>query len=82
MHVEDKSKKTAYKGDFFIVIDVSKFLDIELFKSRVFKLIGDIKNSKKINESLEIYIPGEKVFKNKDKFIEISDELHKEILEI
>lgn len=82
MHLDNENKKTAYKGDFFIVIDPSKFSEIKLFKSRVSKLINDIKNSKKINETEEIHIPGETAHKNKDKLIEIDDKLYQEILEL
>lgn len=79
MHVSDSSRKTAYKGDLLIVIDISKFTSIDSFKSRVSSLIEDIKNSKKMDGTEEIYIPGEKVYKNKDMLIEVDDKLYEEI---
>lgn len=77
MHIDDKNKKTNYKGDFFVVIDPSKFLDIDVFKSRVSNLIKEIKNSEKIKE--EIHIPGESAYKNKNKLIELDDKLYEKL---
>ena len=65
---EDKNKKPAYKGDLFIAIDISKFAEIDFFKSRVSNLIKDMD-----------YIPGKRAYKNKDKEIEIDDKLYGEI---
>lgn len=79
MHAKKEDKEVKYKGDFFMAIDISKFSDISLFKSRVSKLINDIKNSKKAEGVTEITIPGEIEHRNKERPIEISDELYKEI---
>ena len=79
MHVD--SNKTAFKGDFMIIIDISKFLEVNQFKSRVSKLIAEIKNSKKIEQVKEIHIPGEKAYKNKDNSIEIDDSLYQELFD-
>ncbi|MEK6844551.1 MAG: Ldh family oxidoreductase [Nanoarchaeota archaeon] len=81
MHVDNKDKKTAYKGDLVIVIDISKFTEINLFKSRVSNLIKDIENSRKIDGIEKIHIPGERAHKNKDKLINIDEKLHKEIID-
>jgi len=79
MHLDNKNKKTAYKGDFFNVIDISKFLDVEFFKSRVYKLVNDIKNSSKKEGVREIHIPGETAYKNAGRLIEIDKELYEKI---
>ena len=81
MHLNNEDKKISYQGDLFIAIDISKFAEIDFFKSRVSNLIKNIKNSKKIEGIEKIYIPGERVYRNKDKPIEIDDKLYKEISE-
>jgi LDH2 family malate/lactate/ureidoglycolate dehydrogenase len=81
MHANDENKKTACKGDLFIAIDVSKFTDINSFKSRVTRLTEEIKSSKTIDNS-PIYIPGERAHKNKDRLIEIDDKLYDEIIKL
>ena len=80
MHIDNQNGKINYKGDLFIAIDISKFTDIDLFKSRVSNLIDEIKKSKRIEGIKEIYIPGEKVYRNRDKIIEINDKLYDEIV--
>ena len=81
MHMDASDKEISQKGDLVIAIDISKFTDINSFKSRVSSLVKDIKNSKRIEGIKEIYIPGEKAYRNKDKLIEIDDNLYKEISE-
>ncbi len=78
MHANDENKKTAYKGDLLIAIDISKFTDVNAFKARVARLTGEIKNSQTIDGS-KIYIPGEKAYLNRNELIEIDDKLYEEI---
>jgi len=46
-------------GHFFIAIDISKFTDLENFKTRVEKMSSDIKALPKVPGIEEIYMPGD-----------------------
>ena len=66
------------KGDLFVVINISSFTDIDLFKSKVDRLIRDVRNEGAM-------FPGEieeiKEEQNKDG-IEIQDEIYNEFKEV
>jgi LDH2 family malate/lactate/ureidoglycolate dehydrogenase len=75
MHANAEAKDIRYKGDFLLVIDISKFMPLQQFKLR----IDDIYTF--IRESDEGYIPGETVIKNKENDIEVTEEVYQMLME-
>jgi LDH2 family malate/lactate/ureidoglycolate dehydrogenase len=49
----------AMTGHFFSALDVSKFIDIDLFKANVDQVITNIKGLPPVNEGGKIFMPGE-----------------------
>jgi LDH2 family malate/lactate/ureidoglycolate dehydrogenase len=47
-------------GHFFCLLDISAFMDVDLFKQRISKMIDEIKTQKKREDVEEIFIPGER----------------------
>ena len=60
------AKTNQNLGFFFCAIDVNSFLDSEIFKARVDKIITDLKALKKAPGVDEIFVPGEIEFNNHD----------------
>ncbi|WP_366554253.1 Ldh family oxidoreductase [Aquibaculum sediminis] len=54
-------------GQFVIAIDVSHFMPVNMFKSRVDNYIKMVKSSDKAEGVEEIILPGEKEFKNRER---------------
>lgn len=73
-------------GHIFCAIDISKFVDLEIFKDRVEKMIADIKILPKNPGVQEILLPGEVELKRKQAALEngiiLSDVVYKELLEL
>lgn len=68
-------------GHFFQLIDVSRFIPIELFKQRMDQMINDIKSSPKAVGVEEIFLPGEIEFAKEAVRLEKGIELPKEVYE-
>jgi len=54
-------------GVFCMAVDISRFLDLEDFYSRVDNYISSIKNLKKVKDVSKIYLPGEIEFLKEEK---------------
>lgn len=70
-------------GHFFCVVDISKFVDLDVFKNRVEQMVSEIKALPK-NEGIdEIFVPGEIEFQRKAERKEIgitlSDVVYEEL---
>src|SRR5206468_11059196 len=55
----DKSNHWGGTGFFFGAFDIAKFLDLDVFKVGIDKMIDNLKASNKSDVSAEIYMPGE-----------------------
>lgn len=70
-------------GHFFCVVDISKFVDLEVFKSRVDQMVSEIKELPKNEGINEIFVPGEIEFnrkaERKKNGIIISDAVYDEL---
>lgn len=59
------SKPDPSLGNFFIAMDIEKYMPIDIFYGKLEKLIEQIKNGKKRKGYNEIYLPGERGFLEK-----------------
>ncbi len=80
-------KKVPYNlGHFFIAINISSFIDINIFKKISGTILRELRNSKKMPGSERIYTAGEKEhiawLSRKEKGIPINESLQKEIKEM
>ena len=80
----EKDKQVPYKlGHFFMAIDISSFIDIDVFKRIIGDIIEQIQTSKTETGKDKIYIAGEKEYlKEKEirkKGIHINNELRKNL---
>ncbi|WP_422448017.1 Ldh family oxidoreductase [Thermoanaerobacterium sp. DL9XJH110] len=57
-------------GHCFAAIDISKFIDVEVFKYRIDKMIEEIKDSPKAKNVEEIYLPGEIEYRTQKERLE------------
>jgi len=57
-------------GVFCMAIDISQFIELELFYSKIDEYIRSIKNLKKVKNTSEIYLPGEIEFIREQKSYE------------
>ena len=66
-HIQDPNKKAKpqNEGHAFLAINIEKFMNISVFKSRIDKYIKIIKSSQKLKGVEEIYYPGEKESRTK-----------------
>jgi len=78
--VTENTKKVAYN---FAAIDISRFTDVESFKENLDVSIRRLKDSKKLPDVNEIYVPGEIEFnlwnKSKTEGLEIFEGVEREI---
>jgi LDH2 family malate/lactate/ureidoglycolate dehydrogenase len=57
-------------GFFFAALDIAKFIDIRSFKERIDQMIDELKGSQKTPGTEEIYMPGEREFLAKERFLQ------------
>lgn len=73
-------------GHFFIAINISTFIDIELFKKITGNILRSIRASKKVPGQNKIYTAGEKEYfiwlERKDKGVPLNEILQKQIITI
>jgi len=62
-----KLKGATGVGVFCMAIDISQFIELELFYSKIDEYIRSIKNLKKLKNTSEIYLPGEIEFIREQK---------------
>ena len=62
-----KLKGATGVGVFCMAIDISQFIELELFYSKIDEYIWSIKNLKKLKNTSEIYLPGEIEFIREQK---------------
>ena len=62
-----KLKGATGVGVFCMAIDISQFIELELFYSKIDEYIRSIKNLKKVKNTSEIYLPGELEFIREEK---------------
>jgi len=78
---EAKRNRPWNKGQFFLALDIEKYLDIDTFMILVDELISDIKSSQLLPGVKEILLPGERELRNIDsseeKGVELPDYLWK-----
>lgn len=65
--ISDKKTGKKYRGAVFIAINPGKIVNFTKFKKENTQLIKELKNSRKRPGVKEIFIPGEKAYKNKAK---------------
>jgi LDH2 family malate/lactate/ureidoglycolate dehydrogenase len=80
-------KRVPYKlGHFFIVIDISAFIDLNEFKKTTGEILRSLRNSKKMPGQDRIYTAGEKEYlawlERKDKGVALNKQLQAEIKEM
>lgn len=70
-------------GHFFCVVDISKFVELDVFKSRVEQMVSEIKSLPKSEGVSEIFVPGEiehrRKAERKEKGIVLSDVVYEEL---
>jgi len=70
-------------GHFFCAVDISKFVDLDIFKSRVDQMVSEIKGLPKNEGVDEIFVPGEIEFRRKAERkkngIHLSDVVYEEL---
>jgi LDH2 family malate/lactate/ureidoglycolate dehydrogenase len=67
-------------GHFFIVIDVSRFLPLPIFKSVAGNILRDLQGSRKIPGESRIYVAGEKEYDTRKERLERGVPLSRETL--
>ncbi len=73
----------AYSGQvgyFFGAIDVSRFIDLKLFKKGIAKISAEVKASKLAQDTKTLYLPGEIEFIRKTENLRLGIELNEGIL--
>ena len=79
---DEKGGLTPHKlGYFFMVIDISHFVDVEEFKKTSGSIVRTLRNGKKLPGAERIYTAGEKEFENEKRIMKsgvpINESLHK-----
>jgi LDH2 family malate/lactate/ureidoglycolate dehydrogenase len=78
--------KAQNVGHFFQLIDITRFMPVDLFKQRVDQMIEEIKSSPKAEGCNEIFVPGEIEFnierKRQAEGITISKEVYADIKQV
>lgn len=59
-------KTPPNQGHFFLAIDISKFMPVDIFKGKIDYLVNYLQGQTRINENEEIFVPGE-IEVNKEK---------------
>ncbi len=84
--VKDGKPCPILLGHFFIAIDISSFIDPEIFKKITGSILRDLRNSQKAPGEKRIYTAGEKEhlawLERKDKGAPINKNLQKQMLQI
>jgi LDH2 family malate/lactate/ureidoglycolate dehydrogenase len=80
IHVGYTTVKNANVGHAFAAIDISKFMDLELFYDRIEQLINEVKSLKKSPHVEKIWIPGEKAWLTMQTRLKIGIPIHLNIL--
>jgi len=75
-----KLKGATGVGVFCMAIDISQFIELELFYSKIDEYIRSIKNLKKVKNTSEIYLPGEIEFIREQKSHEEGIDLDSEVM--
>jgi L-2-hydroxycarboxylate dehydrogenase (NAD+) len=68
-------------GVFCMAIDISQFIELEIFYSKIDEYIRSIKNLKKVKNTSEIYLPGELEFIREEKSREEGIDLDSKVME-
>jgi LDH2 family malate/lactate/ureidoglycolate dehydrogenase len=81
---DEEGKRIPYKlGHFFIAINISSFININLFKKIAGNILRDLRASKKMPGQEKIYTAGEKEhlawIERKDKGVPVNENLRKDI---
>jgi len=76
-----KLKGATGVGVFCMAIDISQFIKLELFYSKIDEYIRSIKNLKKVKNTSEIYLPGEIEFIREQKSHEEGIDLDSKVME-
>ncbi len=81
---DEEGKRIPYKlGHFFIAINISSFININLFKKIAGNILRDLRASKKMPGQEKIYTAGEKEhlawMERKDKGVPVNENLRKDI---
>jgi len=83
---ESYKERGRHIGHFFIAIDISAFIDVEIFKKITGNILRNIRNSQKVPGEEKIYTAGEKEYliwlERKDKGAPITKSVQKEFLDI
>jgi len=81
-----KLKGATGVGVFCMAIDISQFIELELFYSKIDEYIRSIKNLKKVKNTSEIYLPGEIEFireqKSREEGIDLDSKVMKNLNDI
>jgi len=81
-----KLKGATGVGVFCMAIDISQFIELELFYSKIDEYIRSIKNLKKVKNTSEIYLPGEIEFireqKSREEGIKLDSKVMKNLNDI
>jgi LDH2 family malate/lactate/ureidoglycolate dehydrogenase len=80
IHVGYTTVKNANVGHAFAAIDISKFMDLDLFYDRIEQLINEVKSLKKSPYVDKIWIPGEKGWLTMQTRLKIGIPIHLNIL--
>jgi L-2-hydroxycarboxylate dehydrogenase (NAD+) len=80
IHVGYTTVKNANVGHAFAAIDISKFMDLDLFYDRIEQLINEVKSLKKSPYVEKIWIPGEKAWLTMQTRLKIGIPIHLNIL--
>ena len=83
----NEGKRVPYKlGHFFIAINVSSFIELNIFKKIAGNILRELRSSKKMPGKDRIYTAGEKEYlawlERKEKGIPVNESLQNEILEM
>lgn len=85
--IDKEGNKVPYRlGHFFIAIDVSSFINIDIFKSIAGNILRNLRDSKKAPGQERIYTAGEKEYiagiERKEKGVPLNETLQKEFIQV